>query len=217
MKKITVLVILILVAASFLLYLNRIGNAQDNVSFTVQPDNVAFSAPEPTGDQENSSQGTTVQQQDDSTGTSDDDQSPEPTKAVYSDVSYYYDGNTMAIKGVVSDLLTGDPVQGLTVVEFCNDKVINDNADVTAADGSFDFDVSGKCANGQEHKVMVEYEGIQSFTDNVVLMRKPVKRVSGGSSILSAAPSTGVPEFSTLTLAIVILGGSLGLAILRKD
>ncbi len=218
MKKITIVIILILVAASFLLYLNKIGNAQDNVSFTAEPDSVAFSAPEQTVPQEtvqaNLSDG---QPEEISDVQADVGLGPAVSKARISDDKYYYSGNSMAFRGTVVDSQTGEPLQGLNVVEFCDGKAITDNADVTSNDGSFDFDVSMKCANGHMHKVMVEYNGIQSFTDEVTLMRKPVKRVSGGSSILKNVPSSGVPEFSTITLALVILGGSLGLAILRKD
>jgi len=42
-----------------------------------------------------------------------------------------------------------------------------------------------------------------------------IKRSSGGSSVVESI--AGVPEFSTVTLSLVIIGGTLGIALLRRQ
>ena len=128
-------------------------------------------------------------------------------------------GRLTIIEGVVTDVQTGNPVpEGTPVRIYCDHEqdrnLISDTE--TDEDGyfsawTFNLFPSKRCSAGDEAFVKVDYQQ-QLWTSDPV-------GVSSGEFYDYAGIETavGVPEFSTVTLALAIIGGSLGLVVLRKD
>jgi len=139
-------------------------------------------------------------------------------KAYFRDFSYSLRGIRITLEGVIYDSKTKDTIPGLPVAVYCNGKSISDEGITTDDHGFFYITPDGQCTYGDEAWIQVEYNGREYESDHILIPKRIVKRSSSSkkSSGSSSDPPIGVPEFSTVTLAIAILGSGLGIAFLRK-
>jgi len=134
-------------------------------------------------------------------------------KALFIDEDYDRERNSIRHTGVIIEKLTQAPLADLDITEYCNNEEVSSGKYATDAEGF--FDVVYDCHPGYEAFLSVGFNGLNFDSEHVTMPQKRVKR--GGSSAPSASAAKGVPEFSTGTLAIVIVVGCLGIALLRKQ
>jgi len=109
-------------------------------------------------------------------------------------------------------VMLGDaPVPGLVVTEYCNDEEVSTTE---TADNGW-FKVIFNCRPGYQAWIEADYEGQKLKSDAVYIPQPIVKR--SGSVQPASFDAAGVPEFSTGTLVLVVVAGTLGVALLRKQ
>lgn len=139
---------------------------------------------------------------------------------VFSDVKYSADENVV-LTARLTDSQTEEPVQGLKVTAFCKD--IKTAEAKTVENGSFQLTADDDCKAGDNVWVEAEYNG-EAYEQSFIMMlgssttggKNPSIEARQKLSTLSQDPK-GVPEFSTITIAMAVIGGCLGLAFLRKE
>jgi hypothetical protein len=138
------------------------------------------------------------------------------SKAVYVDEQYDRDNDKITFEAKIIDSITKEPIVGLQIVEYCDGNIVSDDEYVTNDEGK--FSLTFKCPSGYYSWVAVDYNEKTFKSDKVInYADKPRKRGSSVQSLDIVPKPIGAPEFSTVTLALVIIGGCLGLTILRKE
>ena len=138
----------------------------------------------------------------------------------FKDVEYNLRGSQISLEGTVLNG-SNEPVSDVIVTLFCNKKNISNEGIATKADGF--FFITGECEDGGETWVEVTYDGevyvSKQFNVPGVQLQDSYSSdsfVIDDSNSQSYIP-VGVPEFSTITLALAIIGGTLGFVFLRKN
>jgi len=136
-----------------------------------------------------------------------DEEEPEPVARAQIEDSYRLTTKTVVHSGMITNSLTGERIPG-ELVEVCDDNEVN-SFDI---DGEFKVEYS--CRPGQTAWLEFDFGG-KTYHTNHVVMPYPARISSSGSA--AAVETVHAPEFSAATLAVVVIGGCLGLALLRKQ
>jgi len=146
---------------------------------------------------------------------------------LFRNIQYSLKGKSLEIEGDVITAYGQEPVQEQDIKVFCNGALVSDD-EQTSTSGHFDDESEGDCKPGQDAWVSVLFNDKWYDSDKYPIAKEAQ---SGSGSSSSSGPSgkthssnlsevvtspTGVPEFSTSTLAIAIVLGCMGIAVLRK-
>jgi hypothetical protein len=139
---------------------------------------------------------------------------PETGKAVFGSLEYSIVEDKLAMQGSVYDLATEDAVATAPLNLYCGGAIIGTGA--TDENGGFSLNAYGQCETGIEVWAQVIYKetAYDSEHSTFVQLENYEHKVTHHKA---AVPTTGVPEFSTLTLGIAVVVVCLGLAFLRKE
>ncbi len=146
------------------------------------------------------------------------DNTADPGRAVFSDISYAMQGNRITLEGYVYDSITKDRIPDLPVAVYCDGRVISDPYARTDSDGLFDITPDPECTSGDEAWLETEYNGRVYESDHIFLPEREnnARNIHISSTHGPSNPVSGVPEFSTPTLVIAVIAVTLGIAFLRK-
>jgi len=129
-------------------------------------------------------------------------------------------GRLIMIFGVVNHTETGELIEGAVVTVFCNHSgTVNVLADGLVTDQFGFWSVSiwnwflPSCEEDDEVWVDVLYMDETYASEHQTVVRYLIN----GFELDYAQINVSVPEFSTVTLAIAVILGTLGLVILRKQ
>lgn len=132
--------------------------------------------------------------------------------AVFHGMGHWVGDKIVNIEATVKNSATGTGLGSLPVEIFCDGKAVGFG--ITDIDGY--FSLSSECRSVDSVTEMwaeVFYNDNTYESDHIWI---PAKSISSGGKVKSLAQPAGVPEFSTITLAIAVIGGALGMAVMRK-
>jgi len=136
-----------------------------------------------------------------------------PVTPAFRNVLFSAKGGNVHMDGEVYDIYSLKGMQGIPVAIYCDGLQISGNIQ-TDSEGYFDMTSVIDCKVGSHAWAQAEYNGriYESY-------RFPVRKLSmvSGSRPALVGQYSGVPEFSTGTLAIVVIAGSLGIILLRRN
>jgi hypothetical protein len=215
MKKLAIGGILFLFIMAFFLFGNFNG-VDHKVTTTIETDNVELSAQDLNEKEEEEKVEEEKKVEEEEKKVEEEKKEEPVSKAVYKDEHYDRDNDKITFQAKLFDSLTNEPIVGLQIVEYCDGNVVSDDKYVTDDEGK--FSLTFKCSTGYYSWVTVDYNEKTFESDKVInYADKPRKKGPSIQSLQIAPNPIGAPEFSTVTLALVIIGGCLGLTILRKE
>lgn len=136
----------------------------------------------------------------------------------------FLQGSQAIIDGEFYDLSSGTGLDA-NVVIMCDGLELSDIEQTQ--NGLFSLIAYKTCAPGSEAWIIADYEGKEYESKHIMIPRRIFGSYGSGykedsspsltsMSMGGSSEPAGVPEFSTITLGMAIIGGCLGLAFLRK-
>jgi hypothetical protein len=215
MKKLAIGGVLFLFIMAFFLFGNFNG-VDNKVTTTVESGNVELSAQDSNEEKEEEEKVKEEEKVEEEEKKVEEKKEELVSKAVYVDEQYDRDSDKITFQAKLIDSITKEAIVGLQIVEYCDGNVVSDDEYVTDDDGK--FSLTFKCSTGLYSWVTVDYNEKTFKSDKVINYADAPRKRSHSSKTLEIVPKPiGAPEFSTVTLALVIIGGCLGLTILRKE
>jgi hypothetical protein len=137
-----------------------------------------------------------------------------PGTVSFEDIGYAVLNSHLLMEGTANDRTTKSPIADAPVTVYCSGTKIGGTA--TGAAGAFSALTEGSCESGDQVWATIEYNGVTYESEHVTFIQFDDSVQSARHRTATVAPS-GVPEFSTSTLAVAVIVGCLGLAFLRKE